>query len=66
MIERIPLSRDLLVAHAKTVEKIFQRAVREALIVHKRAGNTIVGWEDGEIKFIPAEEIVIPDISEND
>lgn len=66
MIEKIPLSRDLLVAHAKGVEKIFQRAVRDALIMHKRAGNTIVGWENGEIQFISAADIVIPDVDEGD
>lgn len=49
----------LLVEHARDIEKIFCEAVREALIMHKRAGNTIAGWRDGEIRLIKAEDIVI-------
>ena len=36
-------------------------AVRDALIAHKRDGDPVVVWEDGRVKWIPADEIVIPD-----
>ncbi len=36
-------------------------AVRDTLIAHKRDGDPIVVWEDGRVKWIPADEIVIPD-----
>jgi hypothetical protein len=49
----------LLVDHAKDIEKIFCEAVREALIMHKRAGNTIAEWRDGEIRLIKAEDILV-------
>lgn len=36
-------------------------AVRDALIDHKRTGDPVVTLEDGRIKWIAAEDIVIPD-----
>jgi hypothetical protein len=36
-------------------------AVREALIEHKRRGEAVVVRENGRIKWIAAEDIVIPD-----
>ena len=38
--------------------------VRDALIEHKRDGDLVVTWEDGQVKWIPADEIVIPDIDD--
>ena len=42
------------------VEKALREAVTEALIRHKRLGTPIVVWRDGEVVWIPAEEIQIP------
>lgn len=38
-----------------------QRAVREALRDHKQAGNPIAVWRDGQVVWIPPEEIKVPD-----
>lgn len=42
-----------------------QRALRESrlrmLDRHKRLGNPIVVWKDGQVVWIPAEDIQIPD-----
>lgn len=38
------------------------RARRTALLHHKLAGVPIVVWENGAIKYIPADQIVIPDV----
>lgn len=37
-------------------------AVRDALIEHKRDGDPVVVWEDGQVRWIVAEDIVIPDM----
>ena len=44
----------------KEIEKLFQLAVREALIMHKRIGNPIAVWRDGKVVIVPPEEIEIP------
>ena len=50
-----------LFLEGKTIEHILRRAVRHALLEHKRAGNTIAAWADGRVVLIPAEEIQIDD-----
>ncbi len=42
------------------IEAAAQRAVRRALIEHKRAGNPVVFWENGQIRWAPADEIKVP------
>jgi len=54
-------SRDLLVSHGKEVEDILRRAVRNALLEHKRAGNTVASWEEGKVVLIEADNIPIHD-----
>jgi hypothetical protein len=44
----------------KDVERALRRAVRGALVMHKRLGNPIAAWKDGGVVIIPPEEIVIP------
>lgn len=39
-----------------------QRAVREALREHKRAGNPVAGWQDGRVVIVAPEDI--PDFEE--
>lgn len=54
-------AENLLVTHAKDVEEILRRAVRDALLDHKRAGNYVVSWEDGKMVFIEPEDIPVDD-----
>ena len=42
-----------------------QEAVREALLFHKRNGNSVVGWGDGRVVIVPPEEIVVDPPSSN-
>ena len=42
-----------------------QEAVREALIYHKRNGNSVVGWRDGRVVTVPPDEIVVDPPSSN-
>ena len=49
-----------LLSTMRAVEKAFQTAVREALAEHKRAGRAVADCTGGQVKWIPAEEIVIP------
>ena len=45
----------------KRIQRALNRAVRNALIMHKKLGNPIVVWQDGKVVTVPAEEIVIPE-----
>lgn len=56
---RIELTNDCLHRNAIEIEKVLQRAVNHALLMHKRLGNPIATWEDGRVVIVPPEEIVI-------
>ena len=53
------ITSDYFAEHAKDIEKVLQRAVNHALLVHKRLGNPIATWKDGKVVIVPSEEIVI-------
>jgi ABC-type proline/glycine betaine transport system ATPase subunit len=57
--DRVILTNDYFAEHAKDIEKVLQRAVNHALLMHKRLGNPIAVWKDGRVVIIPPEEIVI-------
>jgi ABC-type proline/glycine betaine transport system ATPase subunit len=48
-----------LAEQAEAIELILQKAVRDALSVHKRLGNSIAIWKDGQVVIVPPDEIVI-------
>lgn len=61
----IKLTKRLFIDHGKGIERVLQRAVNHALLMHKRLGNPIAIWKDGKVVIVPPEEIVIPpDVSE--
>ena len=43
------------------VTEALARGVREALLQHKRAGNPIVVWREGQIVWVPPEDIPVAD-----
>jgi hypothetical protein len=57
--KKLTLTNDFVAAHAKDIEKILRRAVNQALLTHKRLGNSIAVWKDGKVVIVPPEEIVI-------
>jgi len=60
MNTEIKLTERLFIDHGKSIEKVLQRAVNHALLMHKRLGNSIATWRDGKVVIVPPEEIVIP------
>ena len=43
----------------KSIEHAMRRAVREALLTHKRAGNTVAAWRDERVVLVRAENIQV-------
>lgn len=48
-----------LIAEAEAVEAAVQQAVAEALRAHKLAGNTVVGWHNEQLEWVPPERIPV-------
>lgn len=61
--QRPPTLEELL-ADPTPIERALQQAVREALRKHRQAGNPIAEWRDGEIVWVPPDEILDGDRKE--
>ncbi|MBI3468730.1 MAG: hypothetical protein HY000_37480 [Planctomycetes bacterium] len=46
-----------LFAEGSAIDAALNRAVQEALWWHKQAGNPIAVWRDGQVVWVPPEEI---------
>ena len=55
------LSDQWLIVHAKAIEDVLRRAVQQALLAHKRAGNPIATWQDEHVVLVPPEDIPVED-----
>lgn len=55
--DKVNDSEDLFVKHRDEITPAYQRAVREALLRHKKAGNSIAFSQDGQIVILQADEI---------
>lgn len=51
---------DPILSDSDRIERAVQRAVQEALRVHKRAGNPVAVWRDGQVVWLAPEEIPVP------
>ena len=60
MSAEIKLTKRLFIDHGKDIERVLQRAVHDALRMHKRLGNPIATWRDGKVVIVPPEKIVVP------
>lgn len=52
-------TNNLFITHRDEINRAYERAVREALIKHKKAGNSVVISRDGEIVTLTPDEIEI-------
>ena len=50
---------NLFITHSEEINKAYERAVRDALVKHKKDGNSIVVSRNGEIVTLKPEEIEI-------
>ncbi|MBX3276453.1 MAG: hypothetical protein KF868_00490 [Acidobacteria bacterium] len=53
------ITRHLMVEHREAIRDAFKRAVQQALLQHKRAGNPVAASENGRIIWIAPEQIQI-------
>jgi len=53
------VSDQWLIVHGKTIEDVLQRAVRQALLAHKRTGNPVASWHDEQVVILPPAAIPV-------
>lgn len=47
------------------IDKALERAVREALLMHRRAGNPVAVWREGKVVWLAADEVLNEMFKEN-
>ncbi len=52
-------NQDLLTRYSDQISAACERAVREALLRHKAAGNPVAIYRDGEIVLLQPDEIPV-------
>ncbi|PIS36075.1 MAG: hypothetical protein COT35_13125 [Nitrospirae bacterium CG08_land_8_20_14_0_20_52_24] len=50
---------DDLFREGKEIDKALRKAVQQALLQHKKAGNPVAAWRDGKTVWIQPEDIVV-------
>ncbi len=50
---------NLFVTHSEEINKAYERAVRDALAKHKKAGNSVVTSHNGKVVTLTPDEIEI-------
>jgi hypothetical protein len=50
-----------LMAETAAIEAAIAASVDDALLMHKRIGNPIAFWQDGQVVWIPADQIPVDD-----
>lgn len=50
---------DAILNDTPRLEQAFCQAIEEALHMHKRAGNPIAVWRDGQVGWLSPEEIPV-------
>ena len=48
-----------LMLEGTAIDEALRRAVREALLRHKKLGESIVVWRDGKVVIVPPDEIQV-------
>ncbi len=64
MKQEISIPEKLFLTHGKEIEGIFRHAVREALLRHKKLGESVAVWKDGKVVILSPEEIVLDEEEE--
>ena len=50
---------NLFVRYSDEINKAYERAVRQALLMHKRAGNPVAVERDGKLVILQPDEISV-------
>ena len=50
---------DRIFEEGRLIDQALVESVKQALLVHKRAGNPVAEWRDGKVVLIQPEDITV-------
>ena len=59
MAEVVKKDIGTILVEGTAIDEAVKKAVRDAILKHKQAGNPIVGMKDGEMVWLKPEEIQV-------
>jgi hypothetical protein len=57
MDDKSHIDIEQLFEEGTAIDEAVAKGVFEALRMHKLLGNTVVGWQDGQVVFVPPDQI---------
>ncbi len=59
---KVDPANDLFVRYSDEINRAYERAVREALLKHKRAGNSVAVEVGGKLVILQPDEIEVSEV----
>jgi hypothetical protein len=57
MSERKPVDIGRIILEGTLVDQAIRLAIQDTLRLHKKLGDPVVGWKDGRVVWVPADQI---------
>lgn len=59
MSEKKAVDIGRIIREGTLVDEAIRKAIRDAMLMHKKLGDPVVGWKDGKVVWIPADQIEV-------
>lgn len=66
MKQQASIPEKLFVTLGQEIEDVFRHAVRDAMLKHKKLGQSVAVWQEGQVVVLSADEIPVeaePDLT---
>jgi len=57
MKEKKPVDIERMIRESTLVDEAIRLAIQDAMRLHKKLGDPVVGWKDGQVVWVPADQI---------
>jgi len=64
MTEALAVNIEEVIDDDVAIQAALDRAFRNAVLEHRRAGVPMVFWENGKVVHVPADQVPLPEVEE--
>ena len=61
MSEKKAVDIERIIREGTLVDEAIRKAIRDAMLMHRKLGHPVVGWKDGKVVWVPADQIEVED-----
>jgi len=59
--EKKAVDIERIIREGTLVDEAIRKAIRDAMLMHRKLGHPVVGWKDGKVVWVPADQIEVED-----